>query len=156
MRPEHIIHYAILTSCVLATSAPNATFAQSSPGSEKIAQPDRSSTQSDDSRIVGHWVWTLDLGGAGGKVSMDVKRVGKSYSAILTTPDGSKIKPKEFAIKDGKIKIRIERKRGFMTFTMLHSGVMKGNAIEGQFNVSGGPVKKSGEWRATRIKKTQP
>ena len=104
-----------------------------------------------DVGIVGRWEWTIKIGSSGGKVAMDVKRQAQKLSAVVTTPKGENIQPKVFEVKDGKVRLLMERKRGLLTFTMTHAGVLKGDRIEGEFKVSGGPVSKKGKWVAKRV-----
>ena len=106
-----------------------------------------------ESRFVGRWTWTLDIGPQPGKVTIDVKQDGKRLTAVLITPDGEKVKPKEFIVKENKVTIRIERKRGLFTFKLTHEGELKGDSIRGEFTASGGPLKKQGNWQASRVNK---
>lgn len=147
------------TSCfvTLTALAPERAFAQPNLAVARSVGSPSSSREGglEDTSIVGRWVWTLDVGRKFGKVTMDVSQNGGKLAAVLVTPEGEKIKPKEFVVKDGKVKLVIEKKRGLFTFKMRHEGKLSGNAIRGEFSASGGPIKKSGKWMASRVKKNQ-
>ncbi|MEM8736626.1 MAG: hypothetical protein AAGG44_20520, partial [Planctomycetota bacterium] len=65
--------------------------------------------------------------------------------------DGSKIESKDFRIKDGKVSFSIQRKKGFITVSLAHSGTLDGDMIRGTFVAKGGPIRKEGKWIARRV-----
>lgn len=106
----------------------------------------------ESSSIVGRWTWEIKIGAQSGKVTMDVTQVGDRYSATLITPDGETIKPNEFLVKNGNVKIRIVRSKGIFTLTMTHAGKLSGNVIRGDISAIGGPIKTRAKWNALRVR----
>lgn len=146
----HQTFAAVLVATIYLAPTPSSTFA--------AINEDRANQKwsgvagaNENSEIVGRWEWTLNLGPTSGKITMDVKRSGDKLSATLVTPEGKRIAPKEFIVKDGQVTIRVERQRGFVKVKLLHSGAIKGSTITGEFHASGGPINKRGQWQAKRV-----
>lgn len=109
------------------------------------------SVQADLSAILGVWEWELDLGVSSGKALMEVTEKEGTLNAVVTTPDGVKIKSKDFRVENGKVSFSVERKKGFLNVRLQHRGILKADEIQGTFTAKGGPIKKEGKWQATRV-----
>ena len=133
----------------LSVSTSSLSLAQNS----GLATAARIADFSDVSTIVGTWEWKLDVGPSGGKASMNVNLVEGKLSAVVTAPDGTKLIPKDFTLKNDKVKLNLEHKKGFITIEMNYTGELKDDEIRGKFIAKGGPIRKNGRWQATRVKK---
>lgn len=102
--------------------------------------------------IVGTWEWALELGSAGGKVSMVVESIDGKLKATVTAPDGNVLQAKDFAAQQDRVSFSISRDMGLMKMVMSHTGKLVGDEINGTFDMKGGPMKKSGKWYAKRVK----
>ena len=102
--------------------------------------------------IVGTWEWVVEVG-PGGKASMVVESVDGKLKAKVTAPDGKVLEARDFAIKEERVSFSISRDMGLMQMVMSHTGKLDGDEIKGTFDMKGGPMKKSGQWHAKRVKK---
>ncbi len=106
----------------------------------------------ENTSIQGTWKWSLDLGPAGGTVTMVVTELKGALRATVTAPDGTSLQADHLSVKKNRVEFSVKREMGVFSMVMSHAGEIDGDEILGTFSVKGGPVKKEGKWHALREK----
>ena len=109
----------------------------------------------DTSALVGRWEWQLKLGASSGKAILEVSEDKGLVKAVLIAPDGRKIHVKDFKFHENQVSFNVERTKGFLKVRISHQGVLKQDAIRGEYTATAGQIKKQGKWHATRVKHQQ-